>query len=83
MNIIGIATILIRENCLIKLKLISHSFSEKGDNVIKATSTKEALEIILEEKPDGIVTDIVMLGISGFELCRFIKTNLTNQKSRL
>ncbi|WP_442946761.1 hypothetical protein [Nostoc sp. NZL] len=44
------------------------------------TSAKEDLEIILEEKSDAIVTDVVMLGMSGFELYRFIKTNLINEK---
>ncbi|MEH1893200.1 MAG: response regulator [Nostoc sp.] len=35
---------------------------------------------MLKEKPDAIVTDVVIPGISGFELYRFIKTNPTNQK---
>ncbi|MEH2364318.1 response regulator [Nostoc sp.] len=80
MSITWIATILVIEDCLSELKLISHYLSDRGYNIIKATSAKEALEIILEEKPDAIVTDVVMPGMSGFELCRFIKTNPTNQK---
>ena len=80
MSITWIATILVRKDYLIKLKLISHYLSNKDYNVIKVTSAKSALEIILEEKPDAIVTDVVIPGISGFELYRFIKTNPTNQK---
>ncbi|MEH2412038.1 response regulator [Nostoc sp.] len=80
MSITWIPTILVIEDCLSKLKLISHYLSDRGYNIIKATSAKEALEIILEEKPDAIVTDVVMPGMSGFELCRFIKTNPTSQK---
>ncbi|MGF1936805.1 MAG: response regulator transcription factor [Nostoc sp. ChiQUE02] len=80
MSITWIATILVIEDCLSELKSISRYLTDRGYNVIKATSAKEALEIILEEKPDAIVTDVVMPGMSGFELCRFIKTNPTNQK---
>ncbi|MBN3894046.1 MAG: response regulator [Nostoc sp. NOS(2021)] len=80
MSITWIATILVIEDCLSEFKLISHYLSDRGYNVIKANSAKEALEIILESKPDAIVTDVEMPGMSGFELCRFIKKNPTNQK---
>ncbi|MEH2236401.1 response regulator transcription factor [Nostoc sp.] len=80
MSITWIATILVIEDCLSELKLISHYLSDRGYNIIKASCAKEALEIILESKPDAIVTDVVMPGMSGFELCRFIKTNSANQK---
>ncbi|MGJ5630832.1 response regulator [Nostoc sp. CALU 1950] len=79
MSITWIATILVIEDCLSELKLISNYLTDRGYNFIKATSAKEALEIILEEKPDAIVTDVVMPEMSGFELCRFIKTNPINQ----
>ncbi|QMS89550.1 response regulator [Nostoc edaphicum CCNP1411] len=79
MSITWIATILVIEDCLSELKLISNYLTDRGYNVIKATSAEEALKIILEEKPDAIFTDVVMLEMSGFELCRFIKINPTNQ----
>ncbi|MEH1798850.1 MAG: response regulator [Nostoc sp.] len=80
MSITWITIILVIENCLSEFKLVSSYLTDRGYNVIKFTSAKEALEIILEEKPDAIVTDVVMPGMSGFELCRFIKINPTNQK---
>lgn len=45
------------ENCLSKFKLISHYLSDRGYNIIKVTSGKEALQIILESKPVAIVTE--------------------------
>ncbi|WP_138502032.1 PleD family two-component system response regulator [Nostoc sp. PA-18-2419] len=80
MSITWIATILVIGDSRQELELISYYLREKGYNIIKATSAKEALEIVLEEKPDAIVTDVVMPGMSGFELCRFLKTNPANQK---
>ncbi|MBD2678058.1 MULTISPECIES: PleD family two-component system response regulator [Nostoc] len=80
MSINWVATILVVEDSRQELELISCYLRDKGYNVIKATSAKEALEIVLEEKPDAIVTDVEMPGMSGFELCRVLKTNPTNQK---
>lgn len=80
MSITWIGTILVVEDSLSELKLISYFLRDRGYNVIKATSAKEALEIVLEEKPDAIITDVIMPGMSGFELCRFLNINPTNQK---
>ncbi|MDZ8025519.1 MAG: response regulator transcription factor [Nostoc sp. SerVER01] len=80
MSITWVTTILVVEDSPQELELISYYLRDKGYNVIEATSAKEALELVLEEKPDAIVTDVVMPGMSGFELCRFLKTNPTNPK---
>ncbi|MDF5707766.1 MAG: response regulator [Nostoc sp. S4] len=80
MSITWVATILVIGDSRQELELISYYLRDKGYNIIRATSAKEALEIVLEQKPDAIVTDVVMPGMSGFELCRFLKTNPTNQE---
>src|SRR5919199_1505715 len=54
---------------------MSHYLEESGYNVIQATGAKEALEKAQSHNPDVIVTDVVMPGMSGFELCRSLKTN--------
>ncbi|PPS39112.1 response regulator transcription factor [Chroococcidiopsis sp. TS-821] len=69
------ATILVVEDTLSELELISNYLRESGYSVIGVTSAKEALHKAVEEKPDAIVTDIVMPGMSGFELCRKLKNN--------
>ncbi len=61
-------------------EIISHHLGDWGYKILKASSAKEALEMALEERPDAIVTNVVMPGMSGFELCRFLKINLTSQK---
>jgi len=50
---------------------------EKSDfEVVIASSGKECLERIKEEKPDLIILDIMMPKKSGFEVCKELKSNI-------
>ncbi len=80
MSITLLGTILIVEDSPSELELMSYYLKESGYNVIKATGAKEALEKALSEQPDLIVTDVVMPGMSGFELCRSLKRNPATRK---
>ncbi|MGH1396272.1 MAG: response regulator [Trichormus sp.] len=75
MSLTLVGTILIVEDSPSELELMSHYLQEGGYNVIKASGAKEAIEKALVQKPDVIVTDVVMPGMSGFELCRSLKRN--------
>jgi twitching motility two-component system response regulator PilH len=75
-----LGTILIVEDSPSELQLMSHYLEESGYNVIQATGAKEALEKAQLQNPDVIVTDVVMPGMSGFELCRSLKRNPATQK---
>ncbi|MBD2166805.1 response regulator [Calothrix membranacea FACHB-236] len=80
MGITWAGKILIVKDSLREWELMSHYLGDWGYKIVKASSAKEALEIALEERPDAIVTNVVMPGMSGFELCRFLKINLSSQK---
>ncbi|MGI8501395.1 MAG: response regulator transcription factor [Hassallia sp.] len=80
MSLTLLGTILIVEDSPSELELMSHYLNESGYNVIKASGAKEALEKAVSEPPDIIVTDVVMPGMSGFELCRSLKRNPVTQK---
>jgi two-component system, chemotaxis family, response regulator PixH len=80
MSLTLLSTILIVEDSPSELELMSHYLKESGYNVIKAAGAKEALEKATEQKLDAVVTDVVMPGMSGFELCRALKRNPTTQK---
>lgn len=73
-------TILIVEDTISELELMSHYLRESGYNVINAIGAKEALNKVIEQKPDVIVTDVVMPGMSGFELCRRLKAHPDTEK---
>lgn len=68
-------TILIVEDTPSEMELMSHYLTESGYTVISAVGAQEALNKVLEQKPDIIITDVVMPGMSGFELCRRLKTH--------
>ncbi len=80
MSLTLLGTILVVEDSPSELELISHFLHESGYKVIKATGGREALEKLELEKPDAIITDVVMPGMSGFELCRSLKKNPATQK---
>jgi len=80
MSLTLLGTILVVEDSPSELELISHFLNESGYKVIKATDGTEALEKLESEKPDAIITDVVMPGMSGFELCRSLKKNPDTQK---
>lgn len=73
-------TILVVEDTPSEMELLSHYLRQSGYVVINATSAKEALNKAIEQKPDAIVTDVVMPGMSGFELCRSLKKNPATDK---
>ncbi|MBF2063470.1 MAG: response regulator [Calothrix sp. C42_A2020_038] len=79
MTLTMLSTVLIVEDSPSELELMSHYLNESGYTVIKATGAKEALEKASQEKLDLIVTDVVMPGMSGFELCRALKRNPNTQ----
>ncbi|HEY9710968.1 MAG TPA: response regulator [Oculatellaceae cyanobacterium] len=56
-------------------ELIDSYLRESGHTVICLTDAKSALNKVMEQKPDVIVTDVVMPGMSGFELCRQLKNH--------
>ena len=68
-----IVTVLVVEDAPSEMKLMSHYLQEEGFSVIGAVSGSEGLDKAIAQKPDVVVTDIVMPGISGFELCRKLK----------
>ncbi|MEO1685205.1 MAG: response regulator, partial [Cyanobacteria bacterium J06631_12] len=67
-------TVLVVEDAPSEMKLMSHYLQEGGFSVIGAITGKEGLDKAIAQKPDVIVTDVVMPGFSGFELCRKLKS---------
>jgi two-component system, chemotaxis family, response regulator PixH len=73
MGLTLMGTVLVVEDTLSEMELLSHYLRESGYSVIATASAKDALNIAIGQKPDVIVTDVVMPGMSGFELCRTLK----------
>lgn len=57
------------------LELIDHNLSREGFRVKRASSCEQALKLAREETPDLILLDLMLPGLSGFDLCRILKND--------
>jgi two-component system alkaline phosphatase synthesis response regulator PhoP len=48
-------------------------FEDAGAQVLSASDGLEAWEIVQSEQPDVIILDVMMPGLSGYEVCQRIK----------
>ncbi|SMG48855.1 Response regulator receiver domain-containing protein [Marivirga sericea] len=46
-----------------------------GYSIFIARNGREAIEIVERELPDGLILDIMMPEVDGYEVCEFIKGN--------
>jgi adenylate cyclase len=69
------AKLLVVDDTPKNLKLLADILTAKGYNVVTAASGSEALSQIEVEKPDLVLLDVVMPEMSGYEVCRKIRSN--------
>ncbi len=55
------------------LLLTQMLFQDMGFQVVMATNGEEAIQKAISEKPDLVITDVVMPKKSGFEVCRALR----------
>jgi len=70
----GSVTIMVVEDSPTQAEELKHVLGEGGYDVTAVSSAEEALRVIHELRPALVVTDIVMPGMDGYELCRRIKS---------
>jgi putative two-component system response regulator len=70
--------VLVVDDDLISLELLHHAVESFGYDVLRASSGEEAIEICRHENVRIIITDVEMPGMSGFELCRNIRSGSYN-----
>jgi diguanylate cyclase (GGDEF)-like protein len=67
--------ILIVDDMIENIVFLEKILSKSGFRTISASSGSEAMDLMIEYKPDLILLDIVMPGLSGFETCAKIQSN--------
>jgi chemotaxis family two-component system response regulator PixH len=67
--------VLIIEDGLTDMEILSRYLQEAGHSVISAKSSEEAEEKISSNQPDLIFLDVILPGKSGYEICRELKAN--------
>ncbi|MFQ3614413.1 MAG: response regulator [Cyanobacteriota bacterium] len=73
-------TVLVVEDVASERQMISDYLRAEGYQVVPAANAAEALQHLRTDKPDVVLTDLVMEGMSGLELCRLIKKNPETEK---
>ena len=69
------AKILVVDDTPKNVKLLADLLSVKGYSVVTAFSGVEAISQIDAERPDLVLLDVVMPGMSGYEVCEKIRAN--------
>jgi adenylate cyclase len=61
------------------VKLLTDILTARGYNVVTAGSGAEALSQVEAERPDLVLLDVVMPEMSGYEVCRKLRSNPATQ----
>ena len=56
------------------VRLITYNLNKEGFNTIAAYDGDEALNLIIQEKPDLIILDLMLPGKDGLEICRELRS---------
>lgn len=68
--------VLVVDDSPMQREMISRVLKNVGINVTVASDGVEALEEIQKSCPDLVVLDIVMPRMNGYEVCRWLRSNL-------
>ena len=71
----GADRILVVDDQRTNAEMVSGLLRNLGYDVELALSGAEALEIVTSKGPDLVISDIIMPGIDGYELCRRLRAN--------
>jgi two-component system, chemotaxis family, response regulator PixH len=66
-------TILIVEDTMSQAEIIGKILRQGGYTTVIVTTSEDAKSHLQNQTPDAIVMDVVLPGLSGFELCRELK----------
>ena len=71
----GMPKILIADDSIAVRKVAERLLTEAGLGVTLAANGEEALAYLAKERPDLIVSDVIMPDKSGYEVCAFVRGN--------
>jgi two-component system OmpR family response regulator len=69
--------ILIVEDDSNLLRTLKYNFQKEGYSVITALDGAQAIETARREKPDLVILDLMLPKMSGFEVCRVLRKDMT------
>ena len=66
-------TILVVEDDENIQQLVGYNLAKAGFHVLYADNGEQALSLIKRERPELIVLDLMLPGLSGFEICKLVR----------
>lgn len=73
------STVLVVDDSQTVRHMLSALLKQDGLTVIEASNGLEAKEKIQLQAPDLVITDLIMPEMNGYELCRWIKRDLSGK----
>jgi DNA-binding response OmpR family regulator len=70
-------TILIVEDEPDTVEMFAEMMRLSGYRVLKSYGSKSAISMLAQEKPDGVILDLMLPDVSGLEVLRFIRSQPT------
>lgn len=67
--------VLVVDDNLLELDFVEAALQHHSIECIKVSNPADAVRIASESKPDLVILDLFMPGVSGLDLCRELKTN--------
>jgi putative two-component system response regulator len=77
------ATILVVDDEPVIRELESNTLGELGHQVIEAGNGMDALQLAREHRPDLMLVDIMMPGVSGIDVCRQLRQDKHTRDIRI
>ena len=74
-----IPTILVVDDIPTNIRILKKKLLKENYTIMSANSGKVALEMVEKNKPDLILLDIMMPQMSGFDVCKILKSNPKTQ----
>lgn len=69
--------LLLADDSITIQKVVELTFADEGVSVISVGSGNEAIERLAEVAPDIVLADVCMPALNGYEVCEYIKQNVT------
>jgi adenylate cyclase len=67
--------ILVVDDTPANVKLLADVLTAKGFEVVTAPSGEEGLKRVAADRPDLVLLDVMMPGMSGYDVCRTVRSN--------
>lgn len=70
--------ILVIDDTELMVRLITDILEKEGYEVVSADNGSEGIQKVAAEKPDLVLLDVIMPGINGFEVCKILREDESN-----